>query len=765
MVNFLNGYGSVTTNEGDSMSGSPSNGILDRPQRVWQASLPRKSSHLSFSDSSVANSPPEVKGGLDVWRENIQGQQQSIQWQRSQNRTSSDQELNAHLHRQQGQQINSLEYQREQQQQQLQFMQWQQYQNKTPSEHEQNNHQRSRSGSLSSHQHHPQEYFPNNSHQVPQRRSSLEHPNEPKRFRSEHRHRRPHSNSFSSYQMAQQPRNQQQRAHSNSLSSYERVWDGDNSQRFPSNRIENYGSNHQVSWDPSTAYGSWNDSADLQNRQAMMMQMSNLTDSVFRSSAGPSNSWSGSIGSSSDRMYSMPFPERKSRDKMVESDSGSSESASSSSFEDDDRSSLSRARADEFQKLKSNHRASRSKSARFDKVMQRVTNALDAPIYRQRQKDDEKADTMRPPPTFFCPNCKTEQRAFIDITTAASQFESPLGYFALYFALYLVSILFVFGLEEGWTPLDCVYFAVVTLTTAGLGDFVPSSDVAKLICACFIYFGVATIGLLLGSILAGSLDDASKKDHQEALIRDCPNCLRLEMQRKRHSMNPSMHADANNYYNQNPGEYEQNYMTNSSARDNGERSIGLNIKESKAGAPQVTPLASQESNATPSRRQSHTKHMSLALGGTEAKEFLKTVHKRRMSADFDVINENSPFLEHSSSSYMVDPTQNLFDSKPTNNDDRSTGTTSTDSSSNLTKPMSRLKAVKYIVLTLNRALLNSLLIIFIGSSGFCLIEGMTLVDSFYFTTVLLTTVGYGDIVPVTDAGKGEFNGIIYCLDD
>ena len=734
MANLF-GYGSVTTNEGDSMSGSPSNGIVDRTH-VWQASLPRKSSHLSFSDSSAPTSPPEGKGNLGVWRKNEEGRQQQKQ------SAAADQELNAYFNKQHVYQIGPSSYEKGQH-----FMQWQPYQNKTPSEQEHNHHKRSRSGTLSSYQQHLQESYSNKAHQAFQRRSSLDNPNESTRYRQEQLHPRPHSNSLSSYQLAQQhQQNQQQRPHSNSLSSYERVWDGENAQRFQSNQMGSYGSNRQqVSWDPSTSYGSWNSSLDLHSQQALMMQMSTLTDGAFRSGESPSihKSWSDSIGSSSNILYSTHISERKSRDKMVESDSGSSDSASSSSFEDD-RSSLSRARTNEFQKLKNNHHASRPKSARFDKVMQRVANALDAPIYHQRKKDDEKANAIKPPPTFFCPNCKTEQRAFIDITTAASQFESPLGYFTLYFALYLVSILFVFGLEEGWTPLDCVYFAVVTLTTAGLGDFVPSSNMAKLICACFIYFGVATIGLLLGSILAGSLDDASKKDHHEALIRDCPNCLRLEMQRKRHSMNPSMHAGGNSYYNHDPVGFEQNHVTfidaNSTARNNGEGSIGLNIKEPSAETPpQVAQLASQGSNVTPSRRQSHTKHMSLAFGATEATEFLKTVHKRRMSADFDTINENSPFLERSSSSYMGDPTQNFYDSKPVNNDDTSTGTTSTDSSSNLTKPMSRLKAVKYIVLTLNRALLNSLLIIFIGSSGFYFIEGMPLVDSFYFTTVLLTT--------------------------
>lgn len=495
----------------------------------------------------------------------------------------------------------------------------------------------------------------------------------------------------------------------------------------------NYSSNQHVKWDLSDRYSNMNRTNILPSPN-VMMQGKEQMPSMRRSS--------------NDRNHI------RERQTGRPNSSGSSASASSSSFDEDDHSSLSQTREQEFQKLKSNHRAVRGKKQSIiDIAAEKITSALDAPMYHERQKKKEAANGSKSPPTFICPRCKTRQRSFIDVTSAASQFESPLGYLTLFFSLYLVSVLFVFGLEEGWRPLDCIYFAVITLTTAGLGDFVPTSDTAKVICACFIYFGIATIGLLLGSILAGSLDDESKKDHYEALVRDCPNCLRLErleIQKKRVS---NAGSDSNHYFRPNPVEHGENNKNSSSNNDvERQEDIGLDINESRNESEQ-----SIHEELTPTRRrQSHTKHMSLSFDTTKAKEITNCLeHTRKMSADFDTINENTPFIDRSSSSVVAGPALNHLNMNPINVDENSTSSTSSDSSSNLTKPMSRLKAVKYIIMTLKRALLNSLLIMFIGSSGFMLIEGMTLVDSFYFTTVLLTSVGYGDIVPVSDAGKGE----------
>ena len=44
-------------------------------------------------------------------------------------------------------------------------------------------------------------------------------------------------------------------------------------------------------------------------------------------------------------------------------------------------------------------------------------------------------------------------------------------------------------------------------------------------------------------------------------------------------------------------------------------------------------------------------------------------------------------------------------------------------------------------------------IMILGPLGFMAIEGRSLLDSFYFVIVTMATVGYGDVHPVTAAGK------------
>ncbi|MBC8413845.1 MAG: two pore domain potassium channel family protein [Nitrospira sp.] len=50
-------------------------------------------------------------------------------------------------------------------------------------------------------------------------------------------------------------------------------------------------------------------------------------------------------------------------------------------------------------------------------------------------------------------------------------------------------------------------------------------------------------------------------------------------------------------------------------------------------------------------------------------------------------------------------------------------------------------------------LLILVIIITVVTAGFMLFEGLSLPDPFYFSVVTLAAVGYGDITPVTAAGK------------
>jgi hypothetical protein len=149
-------------------------------------------------------------------------------------------------------------------------------------------------------------------------------------------------------------------------------------------------------------------------------------------------------------------------------------------------------------------------------------------------------------------------------------------------------------------------------------------------------------------------------------------------------------------------------------------------------------------------RQSHTRHFSLDSPGMKNIFDPNYTASSRKRMDTDITRHVSNAGVGNGAGRPID--DNISDIDNDHDSDSSRWSNPADGNEFFT-PVSRIKAAKYVFLTLKQAFTNSLFVVLIGSAGFYYIESMTVVDAFYFTTVLLTTVGYGDIVPVTPAGK------------
>lgn len=68
--------------------------------------------------------------------------------------------------------------------------------------------------------------------------------------------------------------------------------------------------------------------------------------------------------------------------------------------------------------------------------------------------------------------------------------------FFLTFILLVTGTVFYSSIER-WSPIDSLYFCVVTLTTIGYGDLTPGTTLGKLFTIMYIFSG---IGILMGFI-------------------------------------------------------------------------------------------------------------------------------------------------------------------------------------------------------------------------------------------------------------------------
>ena len=80
----------------------------------------------------------------------------------------------------------------------------------------------------------------------------------------------------------------------------------------------------------------------------------------------------------------------------------------------------------------------------YDEHMRELRNAPPSPTKAPRFQASGKPGEF---PTSTCPRCHTVQREFFTVASAGKRFESPAQYIALYFFMYMIMSLFIFGME------------------------------------------------------------------------------------------------------------------------------------------------------------------------------------------------------------------------------------------------------------------------------------------------------------------------------
>ena len=418
--------------------------------------------------------------------------------------------------------------------------------------------------------------------------------------------------------------------------------------------------------------------------------------------------------------------------------------------------------------------------------------SFEKPFYRPAyvSMGDPHDQDLKNVPTFVCPNCHTKQRKFFSMDTAPSRFESPSAYFILFLIIYFVAALTLFRFEEKWKPLDCIYFSVITLTTTGLGDLVPTTQKAKIFCVLFIYLGVACIGLLMGSLVANVMDDRSKQKSNQFLMEHCSYCNFQQDLTNPHSNTKSggiwkhKQKPQHDYLSKEQlapmGAYSESTVSNHSIATSLQNrsdygSLNVNpvrvdsnqsIKSSDYQSASSLEEVDEERPMVSTDHHIHHHHHSLSssknhgVGNKSQWSNPKRIRSKHISMDHQSMEkllnqtQSSSFHDndHMGHDKMNEKQQNIPHHVDIFNSPTSIASGFNHHHGSGVRGRKNL-SMSFVLSTLRKALINSILIIAIGAIGVHFLEELDTVNSVYFATVLLTTVGYGDIAPNTDAGK------------
>lgn len=89
--------------------------------------------------------------------------------------------------------------------------------------------------------------------------------------------------------------------------------------------------------------------------------------------------------------------------------------------------------------------------------------------------------------------------------------------------------------QEGWSFIDSLYFTVITLTTIGYGDFVPTTTLSRFFTIGYVLVGIGIFGLAINALMS----------RQQRRVRERMEARREEAQRE--AGDTDAPADASEY--------------------------------------------------------------------------------------------------------------------------------------------------------------------------------------------------------------------------